>query len=185
MGSGKSIVCSIFKSLGIPVFNADAAAAYELVNNKDVITRVKQLFGENIYVNGLPDRKRIAQLVFNDKNKLDALNAIVHPATVSHFINWCSQQQAPYIVKEAAILFESGTYKGMDKIITVTAPKALRMQRIQERNPEWSVDEIEKRLLTQMPEDEKVKLSDFVIKNDGTQSLIEQVLQIHKSLTAE
>jgi dephospho-CoA kinase len=184
MGSGKSTVCSVFKSIGIPVFNADDAAAFELSNNADVVTKVKQLFGDDIYIDGLPDKKRMAELVFNNKKLLDALNAIVHPATIEHFKKWCTKQQSPYIIKEAAILFESGTDKGVDKIITVTAPESLRIDRILNRNPRWTKEDIKKRLSAQMPESEKVKLSDFVINNDGTSSIIEQVLRIHKSLTA-
>lgn len=183
MGSGKTVVCEVFRALGIPVFNADEASNYELSHNPQVIAAVKALLGDEVYNNNIPDRKRIAEIVFNDADKLNRLNAIMHPAAVAHFKHWCEQQSAPYIIKEAAILFESGTDKGVDKIITVTAPEALRIARIKKRNPQWSEKEIKKRLERQWPEEEKVKRSDFVIVNDEKHSVIEQVLQIHKSLT--
>lgn len=183
MGSGKSTVCSVFSTLGIPVFNADNAAAYEMANNQIIIDQIKNLFGATIYKDGIPDRGRIASLVFNDTNKMAALNAIMHPATIHHFKEWCSHQQASYIIKEAAILFESGTDSGVDKIITVSAPEDLRLQRVTKRNPTWSADEIKKRFSLQMDEEQKIKLSDFVIINDDKHSVIEQVLHIHKSLT--
>ncbi|MFN9882314.1 MAG: dephospho-CoA kinase [Bacteroidota bacterium] len=183
MGSGKSTVCSVFSTLGIPVFNADNAAAYEMANNQIIIDQIKNLFGATIYKDGIPDRGRIASLVFNDTNKMAALNAIMHPATIHHFQEWCSHQQASYIIKEAAILFESGTDSGVDKIITVSAPEDLRLQRVTKRNPTWSTDEIKRRFSIQMDEQQKIKLSDFVIINDDKHSVIEQVLHIHKSLT--
>ncbi len=183
MGSGKTVVCEVFRSLGIPVFNADEASNYELSHNEQVKKAVRELLGETVYQNGVPDRKRIAQLVFNDSEKLMKLNAIMHPAAIEHFKKWCKQQSAPYIIKEAAILFESGTDKGVDKIITVTAPQNLRVERIKQRNPQWSEEEIKKRLEQQWPEEEKVKRSHYVINNDEKHSVIEQVLYIHERLT--
>ncbi len=185
MGSGKTTVCSIFKILSIPVFNADEAAAYELEHNSEVVRAVKSLFGEDIYNNCKADRQRIASQVFNSPEKLQALNAVSHPATIEHFKRWLKKQDAPYIIKEAAILFESGTDIGIDKIITVTAPEIIRIERIQKRNPQWTDEQIQRRLKSQMAEDEKIKRSHFVINNDGTQSLIEQVLHIHQELISK
>lgn len=183
MGSGKTIVCEVFKSLGIPVFNADAAAAYELEYNPSVKDAVNKLLGNDAYISGKPNKKWIAERVFKDPKALTALNAILHPATIQHFMHWCAVQKSDYIIKESAILFESGTDKGVDKIITVTAPESLRMQRIRKRNPALTDDDIRNRLSHQMNEEEKVKRSDFVIINDEKHSVIEQVMYIHKSLT--
>ncbi|MGE3822758.1 MAG: dephospho-CoA kinase [Bacteroidia bacterium] len=183
IGSGKTTVARVFEQLGIPVYHADYWAK-ELMNTDPlVINRLKELFGNDIYDNaGNADRKRIAELVFADKNKLNQLNSIIHPAVWLHGENWLKQHAGkPYILKEAAILFESGGNKDMDKVIMVSAPKEIRLERVMKRD-NLTRAEVEARMANQWPDEQKTALSDFVIVNDGKQLVIPQVLQIHSRL---
>jgi dephospho-CoA kinase len=183
IGSGKTIVARVFEQLGIPVYHADYWAK-EIMNTEPlVIERLKDLFGKDIYnSDGKADRKRIAELVFADKNKLNELNSVIHPAVWLHGENWLKQHEdKPYILKEAAILFESGGNKGVDKVIMVSAPKDIRMERVMKRD-NFTREEVEVRMANQWPDEKKIILSDFVIVNDGKQLVIPQVLEIHSKL---
>lgn len=186
IGSGKTTVARVFEQLGIPVYHADYWAKEIMNTDALVIGRLKELFGEAIYNNeGKADRKRIAELVFADKNKLNELNSIIHPAVWLHGENWLKQHAGkPYILKEAAILFESGGNKDMDKVIMVTAPKELRMERVMKRDNVTSA-EVEARMANQWSDEQKIALSDFVIVNDGRQLVIPQVMEVHRVLTAK
>jgi dephospho-CoA kinase len=183
IGSGKTTVCKIFELLGIPVYYADERAKWLMVNDKNLIKKLKKAFGEKVYFkNGTLNRKYLANLIFNDKEKLDTINSIVHPAVFSDSEKWhLEQKNVPFTLKEAALFFENRSYTQMDKMITVTAPKTLRIKRVMERD---KIDEaaVKARMDKQLPESEKVKLSDFVINNDGTQSLIIQVMDIYNLL---
>lgn len=184
IGSGKTTVARVFEQLGIPVYHADYWAK-EIMNTEPlVIERLKELFGEHIYDSaGKANRKRIAELVFADKNKLNELNSIIHPAVWLHGENWLKQHTGkPYILKEAAILFESGGNKDMDKVIMVTAPKQLRTERVMKRDMVTAA-EVEARMANQWPDEQKIALSDFVIVNDDRQLVIPQVLEVHRVLT--
>jgi dephospho-CoA kinase len=181
IGSGKTTVCKIFETLRIPVFNADDSAI-SVYRDKEVAIQVKKLFGEDIYKGEEIDRKKLAAIVFSDKELLEKLNAIIHPATIRQFEDWVKQQQAPYVLKEAAILFESGTDKGTDKVITVLAPEETRIQRVLEKNPTWTRTDVLKRQQNQWSDEEKVKCSNYVIYNDGREFLITQVMRIHNEL---
>ena len=152
-------------------------------NNERIIAELIALFGSDVYLeNGKLNRKYLADIVFQDKNKLEQLNAIVHPAVGMDGINWHhTQKNVPFTLKEAALFFENGSYVLMDKMITVTAPEALRIQRVIARD-KTSVEAVKARINKQLPEAEKVKKSDFVIVNDGKHSLILQVLDIYKQL---
>lgn len=180
IGSGKTIVCQVFSTLGIPVFRADDAARYLLEHDSYVIQQVKQLLGD-VYTNGIPDRGKIAALAFKDAEKLNGLNAIIHPATIAYGNQWMEQQHAPYVLKEAAIFFESGSYKDMDVMIGVYAPVELRISRAMQRAGTTRAD-ILNRIDQQMDEDEKMKRCDYVITNDDTKAVLPQVLAIHKTL---
>ena len=183
IGSGKTTVCKIFQQLGVPVYNADIEAKKLLDFNEAVKSEIIAIFGNNIIAkNGYIDRVKLGAIVFNNKEKLTQLNSIVHPAVAQHFTDWINNNKTKdYIIKEAAILFESGSYKAVDKIITVIAPLELRIQRSMERdNTDRST--IEQRIKNQMSDEEKIKMSHFVIENNESQLLIPQVLKIHQEL---
>lgn len=185
IGSGKSTVCRIFEVLGIPVYYADERAKAIMVEHPTVVARIQELFGAEAYfADGTLNRQHIASIAFVDKEKLAQLNAIVHPAVFEDGERWHhSQKNVPYTLKEAALLFESGGYKQMDKLITVVAPLPLRIQRVIERD-NTTADLVQNRIIQQMLDEEKIKLSDYIIQNDGEQSLVKQVLEIHRSLIA-
>ncbi len=186
MGSGKTTVCKIFETLGIPVYYADDKAKYLMINKPELRLKIIAIFGSNAYQkNGDLNRKYISNIAFKAPEKLKMLNEAVHPAVKSDGEIWHkSQKNAPYTLKEAALLFESGSYKKLDKIITVIAPLEIRITRILERD-KTTREAILARIENQLPDEEKVAQSDFVIYNDGKQGLIEQVLTIHLELKKE
>ena len=183
IGSGKTTVCKIFETLGIPVYYADERAKRLMTEDMELVAAIKKLFGEDAYFpDGNLDRGFIASIVFNDRKILDRLNDLVHPVVAKDGEKWhLEQQDVPYTLKEAALLIESGSHLLLDKIITVTAPLELRIQRVMARDKAERAA-VEARINKQMPESEKVKIADFVIKNDGSMSLIKQVLKIHTDL---
>jgi dephospho-CoA kinase len=181
IGSGKSTVCQVFETLGIPVFYADGAGKYLLENDSAIISSVKALFGDEVYTGGVLDREKIAAIVFKDKAILGKLNNIIHPAVIRYSVQWMEKQRAPYVLKEAAIFFESGSYKEMDVMIGVYAPRKLRILRVMERDSA-SQEKILERMSYQMSEEEKMKRCNFVITNDDVQAVIPQVLKVHEQL---
>ncbi len=183
IGSGKSTVCKIFEVLGIPVYYADDRAKWLMHHQPDLVKGIKAAFGDKAYhADNTLNRPYIADIVFNNKEKLDELNALVHPAVFQDGIAWNeAHTDAPYTLKEAAILFESGSIMTVDKVITVFAPKEIRIQRVRSRD-NTTREAVEARMSKQMPEEEKIKRSDFVIYNDGEHSLIKQVLAVHREL---
>lgn len=183
IGSGKSTVCKIFEVLGTPVYYADDRAKFLMVKDVELVKAIKALLGEEAYfANGQLNRAHVGNIVFKDKDRLEKLNAIVHPAVAKDGESWhFSQKNVPYTLKEAALLFEAGSYKHLDKLICVVAPKALRLKRVMER------DQVEEaavlaRMDKQWPQSKKAALSDFIIYNDGSIPLIPQVLRIHKKI---
>lgn len=181
IGSGKTIVCQVFHTLGIPVFYADDAAKYLMEHDETLINDIKTLFGSNIYANKTLNRKELSDIVFKDPEKLQQLNALVHPATVLYARDWMEKQQSPYAIKEAAIFFESGTYVDMDIMIGVSAPLELRIQRAMARSSATR-SEILDRISKQMDQDEKMSRCDYVVINDEVQPIIPQVLNLHQIL---
>ncbi|RVT96441.1 dephospho-CoA kinase [Mucilaginibacter limnophilus] len=184
IGSGKTTVAKVFEVLSVPVFYADEAARTVMLNDEELIAGVTQEFGTEAYFDdGSLNRKHIAGIVFNDAERLQKLNALVHPATFRAFDRWVEQfdNDVPYVIKEAAILFESGSYKLCDKSIIVTAPLETRLQRVMQRD-NISHEEAANRNARQMPEEEKIKLADYTINNDGTQLVIPQVLALHQTI---
>ncbi|MFI5140620.1 MAG: dephospho-CoA kinase [Sphingobacteriales bacterium] len=181
IGSGKTTVAKIFELLGVPVFYADDAAKKVMVTDEILIKGIKSAFGNQAYFdNGDLNRKHIAAIVFNDAMQLTKLNALVHPATFRAFDAWVKNiGGVPYILKEAALLFESDFYKSCDYSIMVKAPFETRIQRVMQRDG-LSRDEIEKRNANQFSEDKKTQLADYVIINDDTQLVIPQVLELHR-----
>ncbi len=181
IGSGKSTVAKIFKILGTPVYFADDEAK-KIYQNSAFLKELAGVFGNQIIVDDQLNRQVLANIVFNDSNKLEQLNAMVHPKVRSHFVDWTLiHQDQPYVIQEAAILIESGFYKMFDKIILVTADEESRMKRVIKRD---KVDKnaVVSRMANQMTEEEKAKYADFIIRNNDDQMLIRQVLEIHNKL---
>ena len=181
IGSGKSVVCEVFNALGIPVLKADEVARDLMNHDKALVALIQNLMGEGVYKNGLLDSEAVSAIVFNDKQKLLQLNALVHPATVSYTEQWVHKQLSPYVIKEAAIFFESGTDKGIDVMVGVYCPLELRVERVMRRN-NISRDRVMQIVAKQMDEDEKMKRCDHVITNDDTIAVLPQVLALHDSL---
>ena len=183
IGSGKTTVCKIFEQLGIPVYYADERAKHLMVQDAEVIQQLKHLFGEQTYLaDGQLNRAHLASIVFQDKKKLAQLNNIVHPAVYRDGDKWHSQQLGkPYTLKEAALLFEGEGHKYLDKIITVFAPKALRIDRVMQRD-EVAREAVEARIANQLPDIDKLNKADYIIINNGQQPLLPQVLSIHRQL---
>lgn len=179
IGSGKSTVAKIFEVLGIPVYYADTEAKRLMNSNEKIKESLRQHFGEATYKNEDLDRKYLADIVFNNPEKLELLNALIHPVTIKDAEEWMQRQAAPYSIKEAALLFESGAAENLDFVIGVYAPQALRIKRVMKRD-NLSQDEIVKRINRQVNEEMKMKLCDFVITNNEQELLIPQVLKLHQ-----
>lgn len=181
IGSGKSTVARIFEVLGIPVYYADEAAK-QLMNTDPVIRKgIIREFGEEAYKNGMLDRKYLALQVFNNEEKLSKLNALIHPQTIADAESWAEAQQSPYTLKEAALIFESGSQNKLDFIIGVYAPATLRIKRTMHRDG-ISREEVIARMNKQIEENIKMRLCDAVIMNDDRHMVIPQVLQLHELL---
>jgi len=181
IGSGKSTVAHIFETLGIPVYYADDAAKRLMNEDEGLKQLVQQQFGEAAYANGQLNRAYLSAQVFNNPDKLAMLNAMVHPATIADAARWMQQQTAPYAIKEAALIFESGAQENLDKVIGVFAPKAVRIKRVMNRDG-ITREEVMARMNKQINETIKMRLCDYVITNDEQQLLIPQVLAVHKTL---
>ncbi len=181
IGSGKSTVAKVFQSLGVPVFNSDLEAKHIINNDVEVIRAITFEFG-NVYENEKLNRIKMAEVVFNDNNALDKLNKIVHPKVAEYFENWILENNnSSILIKEAAILIESGAYKQIDKIVLVTAPKAIRIQRVISRDS-ISKEKVIGRMNTQLSDKEKLSYADFFIINDDIQMVIPQVLAAYNKL---
>lgn len=183
IGSGKTTVCKVFQILGVPIYFADIRAKVILDTNEEVKLKIINCFGNELLSDsGFVDRIKLAAFVFNSKEKLEKLNAILHPLVQIDFDNWLKQHATyNYILKEAAILFESGSFKNLDSIITVIAPLDLRISRVMFRD-DISKSQIESRIDKQISDEEKIKRSQFVIYNNEEEFLIPQILKIHKQL---
>ncbi len=181
IGSGKTTVANFFIKLGVPVYIADVEAK-KLMNKSKVLQRkIKKLFGEKAYVKDRLNRPFLASKIFNDESLLKQMNAIVHPKVAKHFKKWSEKQNAPYVIKEAAILFENNSYKQCDFIITVIVDKEIRIQRIIERD-NTTKDKVKTIMDNQLNDEDKVKLSDFIIKNNTLKDTENQVLSIHSKI---
>ncbi|HLK30658.1 MAG TPA: dephospho-CoA kinase [Puia sp.] len=182
IGSGKSTVAKIFEVLGIPMYYADDAAK-RLMNEDDNLKKeIIKNFGEESYINGKLNRAYISSIVFNNKDKIELLNSLTHPAVMHDSERWMKEQTAPYAIREAALIFESGINKHLDYVIGVSSPEELRIERTMKRD-HVSREEVQKRMKNQMNEDEKMKLCDFVIYNDEKQLMMPQVLELHRKLS--
>lgn len=180
IGSGKTTVARIFNVLGISVYSADDAAKRLMVENDELKNNIIRSFGIESYVNGELNRKYLSAQVFNDSRKIELLNSFVHPATIQDAQLWMEKQQAPYIIKEAALIFESSSNQFLDYVIGVQSPTELRIERAMKRD-NISREQVEARMKLQMDEEEKMKRCDFIIVNDEQQRLIPQVLLLHEN----
>ncbi len=182
IGSGKTTVASVFSSFGIPVYNSDIRAKWVMHNNTELIVSIKNLLGENAYLNGELNKVYISEKIFNSKDLLQQMNALVHPKVAEDFKLWCLENsKASFVIKESAILIESQAYKSIDKIIVVNAPLAIRIKRVALRD-NITEDAIQARINNQISENERNKFADYIIHNNSQDSLILQVKEIISEL---
>ena len=185
IGSGKSIVCRLFEHLDVPVYAADDRA--RILMNENILIRKEliQRFGQHVYLNQQLNRPYLASIIFKDTQEINFVNNLVHPLVRQDFEHWCLHyHQHLYVIQEAALLFESGGYKTMDILVTVTAPEQMRITRVQKRDT-LSEDQVRSRIRNQMADAEKIERSDFVIHNDEQHSVIEQVIAIHQQIQSK
>ncbi len=182
IGSGKSLVCKIFQGLGIPVYDADSHAKGLMTTDGILVSEIKKEFGELSYnLDGSLNRAYLSDTVFNNTEQLKILNKLVHPRVGENYMQWVEQHRNhPYVLKEAALLFESGANQSLDKIITVYAGEELRKKRVLKRDAHRTADQVLAIMENQMPEKEKMRRADYRIKNDESMLLIPQVLDLHQ-----
>jgi dephospho-CoA kinase len=181
IGSGKTTVCKVFGVLGIPVFYADAEASNVMSSNPVIKAGINRIAGEDIYPEGELDRKKLASLIFSNPDALKKVNSLVHPAVFENFLRWTGEKDAPYVIMEAAILFESGAAELVDRIATVTAPVEERVARVTMRNT-LSREQVMDRINSQMNDKDRIKRSDYVIRNADNEMIIPVILKIHEDL---
>ena len=181
IGSGKTTVGRVFRTMGIPVFEADAEGRRLLVNDLRLKHAVVERFGASVLKEDAIDRAALASIVFQDAAALKDLNALIHPAVRAAFDRWTSEQRAPYVMMEAAVLAESAGHRTMDRIVVVSAPEAIRIQRVMERDGVRE-DAVRARLANQVSEAERLAIADHVIHNDDSRLVIPQVLEVHAAL---
>lgn len=185
IGSGKTTVCKIFEILDVPVFYADEAAKTVMITDEILISGIRQHFGDSAYsASGVLNRKYLADIVFNSKMELEKLNSLVHPAVFRAFDTWVNDHKnSPYVIKEAALLYESNSYKLCDYTILVKSPAQLRIQRVMERDS-VSKSEVELRMNKQYSDEKKEAMADFIITNNEKELVVPQVLKLHSKFLA-
>ncbi len=181
IGSGKTSVCRVFTVLGIPVFSADNAAREIMDANPEIIRSINSLAETDLYLSGSLDREKLASLIFNNKLLLGGINSLVHPVIFDQFRTWADKQTRPYVIIEAAILFESGFSELVDKVVTVVAPLEERVARVIKRN-KLSRNKVMERVRNQMDDESRSKLSDYVINNSENDMIVPAILEIHKDI---
>ncbi len=181
IGSGKTSVCKVFTVLGVPVFSADQAARKIIDGDENIKEAINSIAGTDLYVNGTLDRLALATLIFNNDKLLEKVNSLVHPVVFDHFASWEKEQSAPYIIMEAAILFESGASGKVDKIATIVAPVEQRLNRVMLRS-NLSRKQVMERMKNQMDDESRVRLSDYVIYNSENDMIIPAILKIHMDI---
>lgn len=182
IGSGKTTVAKMFEELGVPVYNSDERAKDLMQKSPELITAIKELLGDEAYKDGKLDRAYVSKKVFKNKELLNALNGIVHPAVRKDFISWAEDQSSNYVIQEAAIIFEIGSQDFYDCIILVTAPKETRINRIMQRDASNTVEGIEARMKNQLSDNKKIESSDYIIQNENLEQTKVQVLDVHRDL---
>jgi dephospho-CoA kinase len=180
IGSGKSLVCRIFSLLNVPVYDADSRAKAIMTTDGILVSQITKEFGVLSYgTDGSVNRAYLAQHVFSDAEKLKTLNALVHPRVAVDYDRWMNEQRAPYVLKEAALLFEAKSNTALDKVIVVSAPEELRMARVLARDTHRTAQQVKDIIRNQLSEEEKLKRADYSIHNNERQLLIPQVLELH------
>ena len=183
IGSGKSTVCKIFALLGVPVYAADDRAKWLMIHNIDLKNQILDKFGPSSYqINGELNREYLADTIFSSPERVSDLNALVHPAVKKDFEQWISQQNTPYVLKEAALLFETGAAKELDYIINVSSPLRVRLARVLLRDPHRSEQQVHQIINQQLPDEEKNGRADFLIKNADNKLLLPQVIALNEEL---
>lgn len=181
IGSGKTSVCRVFSVLGIPVFSADNEAKEVMDIDTGIILRINTIVGKNLYATGSLDRAELARLIFNNNRLLEKVNSLVHPVVFSRFREWVKKQSAPYVIMEAAVLFESGSSEEVDRVLTVVAPIEERVSRVIHRSS-LTREQVMERMRNQMSDSERIKHSDYVIQNSENDMIIPAVLNIHEDI---
>lgn len=181
IGSGKTSVCRVFNVLGIPVFSADPEARKIMENDDDIKNEINTIVGKDIYPEGRLDRMELASLIFNNKNLLEKVNTLVHPLVFDNFIRWTEKQTAPYVIMEAAILFESDGYKLVDRVATIVAPVEERISRVTQGNM-LNRNQVMERIKNQMTDEERISMSDYVIYNSENDMIIPVILGINEDM---
>ena len=181
IGAGKSIVCGVFRLLGVPVYNADERARYLMTHDLNLISSIVEKFGSEAFnSDGQLNRTFIASVVFKNKEQLEILNGLVHPVVQRDFVSWSENyHHRKYIIKEAALLVESGSYKKLDYVVNVVAPEPLRVARVLQRDPHRSQLDVKHIISRQLSDSEKEKIAAFTIVNDEASLLLPQVIEIH------
>jgi dephospho-CoA kinase len=181
IGSGKTSVCRVFSVLGIPIFSADPEAQAIMNNDDSIISGINRIAGKDLYPGGILNRGELASLIFNNPDILSSVNSLVHPAVFRQFQEWAEVQTTPYVIMEAAILFESGASKFVDRVATVIAPVEERISRVIKRN-KLSREQVMERIRNQMDDEERIKISDYVINNSENEMIIPVILGIHEDI---
>jgi dephospho-CoA kinase len=181
IGSGKTSVCRVFDVLKVPVFSADREAREIMENNCEITESLNSIAGRNLYINGSLNRMELANIIFNDSDLLEKVNLLIHPVVFDHFRKWTSEQTAPYVIMEAAILFESGAAKFVDRVATVVAPVEQRTDRVIHRN-KLSREQVMARMKNQMDDETRIKLSDYIIYNSENDMIIPAILKINDDI---
>ena len=186
IGSGKSTVCKLFSLLGVPIYTADDRAKWLMSHDPVLKEKILAAFGaESYHSTGELNRGYLAETVFSNPEKVSSLNALVHPAVGKDFALWVSQQTAPYLLKEAALLFETGAAKELDYVINVSSPLRVRMTRVLLRDPQRTEEQVNQIINQQLPDEEKNERADFTIKNTDNKLLLPQVISLHEQLLAK
>lgn len=181
IGSGKTSVCRVFNVLGIPVYSADTEAKRIMSSDSDIMEKVRKIARKDVYSTGTLDRIELAKLIFNDQSILKQINRIVHPVVFENFKAWTKTIIADYVILEAAILFESDASGVVDKTILVVAPVEQRIERVIRRN-NLTKEQVLERIRNQMTDEDKIKLSDYVVNNSEHEMIIPRILKIHAEI---
>jgi len=187
IGSGKSTVCKVFYVLGIPIYEADLRARWLMETDQVLVVQIKNVFGDDVYdFNSKLNRAYLAQYVFGNPERIHLLNQLVHPRVAEDYTQWFKSHEHnyPYLIKEAALLYESGSYQQLDKIINVHAPEAIRIQRVRQRDPHRTEVDIRAIIAQQLTDEERLQKADYIIYNDDSQLVIPQILSLDAVFSA-
>lgn len=182
IGSGKTTVCRVFTVLGVPVFSADIEAKRIQDHDPDIREKINSVAGKDMYISGNLDRAELARLIFSDRELLGKITSIIHPAVFGYFREWIKEQKSPYAIMEAAILFESGAFRMMDRILTVVTPLEERIGRLLKGNNKLSRDQITNRITNQLDDETRISKSDYIIFNSENDMIIPAIIGIHREM---